>query len=202
MISVGLVADHTHEAPSDHTGVGCPVCLPTRTHAGPASAHCRPSAPREAGEASRHPWVGGRPSDRPQCPCLRAGTIIATSVQGVCGRCRPGPIARLWDPWGPQSPSGRGLTLQRPYTLAQGWPHLSCPETAQEAITNWRRPWVPPSSSPGLGPKVCGSQGTVRCLPPNYSPPPFTTTTLPSAHPQIPGLCPNEASVPWKGPTS
>ena len=109
MISVGLVADHTHEAPSDHTGVGCPVCLPTRTHAGPASAHCRPSAPREAGEASRHPWVGGRPSDRPQCPCLRAGTIIATSVQGVCGRCRPGPIARLWDPWGPQSPSGRGL---------------------------------------------------------------------------------------------
>ena len=98
MISVGLVADHTHEAPSDHTGVGCPVCLPTRTHAGPASAHCRPSAPREAGEASRHPWVGGRPSDRPQCPCLRAGTIIATSVQGVCGRCRPGPIARLWDP--------------------------------------------------------------------------------------------------------
>ena len=88
---------------------GCPVCLPTRTHAGPASAHCRPSAPREAGEASRHPWVGGRPSDRPQCPYLRAGAITATSVQGVCGRCHPGPIARLWDPWGPQSPSGRGL---------------------------------------------------------------------------------------------
>lgn len=37
MISVGLVADHTHEAPSDHTGI-CLSCLPT--------PHARTGRPR------------------------------------------------------------------------------------------------------------------------------------------------------------
>lgn len=162
MISIGLVADHTHEAPLDHTGVGCPVCLPTRTHAGPASAHRRPSAPREAGEASRHPWVAGQPSDRPQCPCLRAGEKTATTVQGSLGPSEP---LRPWP-----APSGGAAHQPRAgHTFpAQRWSRRPSPTGGS--------PGSRQATLPACSPRCSGAGGqfgvcllTIQPLP---SPPP------------------------------
>ena len=58
MISVELVTDHTHEAPSDHTGIRLPGLCLRHTHTRLASPHrAFPPRHRRFGEASRNAWM-------------------------------------------------------------------------------------------------------------------------------------------------
>lgn len=55
MISVELVADHTHEAPSDHTGIRLPGLPTPHAHTGwPRLAGAFPPRHRRAAERSRN----------------------------------------------------------------------------------------------------------------------------------------------------
>ena len=126
---------------------------------------------------------------------------------GCVGLCRPGPITRPWDPWDPgtvRAPQGAACTLWRPCTQTQGWPHLSCPETAKEAAS--RRPHqqeaAPGPAKPLSRPGTQGVQEPGRfgvCL--------LTTHPLPSSPPTPPQPTPRslDASLtrcqcPGRGP--
>ena len=109
-------------------------------------------------------------------------------------------------PWDRQSPSGRSL---HPLEALHTDPGLATPflprdgqgGCVQKASPTGGGPGSRQAALPAWDPRRAGA-GTVWCLPPHHSPPPFITTHPTAAHPQVPGRLPNEVSVPWKGPTS